>query len=498
MVSVTGSSLRAMTTLSVSRPLAADDDAKRLASASNVAVVLPAGTGKTELIASATGIAGETAGRQLILTHTHAGVHALKARLARLRVEPRSYTLSTIAGWALKWALHYPSISGLPTAEPTSPDEWNAVYRGVRRVLENPHLGASVRASYVGGFVDEYQDCTLEQHQVSLALAELMPLRVLGDPLQGIFGFTGEAIRWSRHVAPTFATFGVETRPWRWTASNPALGRWLLELRNSLLKGQAIDLSAGPTVWGGQAIRSNQIAQCQRVAADESASAVAILKWPHECHEFSKSLGGRFSSMDELEGRDLLQFAKDLDRAVAGHNAAAVFLEMAKKCFTRLPGTVTTMIQNFNKNKPLRITKRTTNISFVKAVSRVAEAPTPTNLLIAAKEMETIPGIFAHRSELWMSVKRSITVQRDEGMATTQEAAVAVRDRTRESGRTAELRTVSRTLLVKGLEYDHALILKADLDQLNAQEFYVAATRGRQTLTVLSDKPVLQFSAPEL
>ena len=485
-----------MTTLSVSRALAAD--AKRLALSSNVAVVLPAGTGKTELIASATGIASETAGRQLILTHTHAGVHALKARLARLRVEPRSYALSTIAGWALKWALHYPSISGLPTAEPTSPDEWNAVYRGVRRVLANPHLAASVRASYVGGFVDEYQDCTLEQHQVSLALTELMPLRVLGDPLQGIFGFTGEAIRWSRDVAPTFATFDVETRPWRWTVSNPELGRWLLELRQSLLKGQAIDLTAGPTVWGGQAIRSNQVAQCQRVAADKAASAVAILKWSHECHELSKSLGGSFSSMDELEGRDLLQFAKDLDRAAAGHDAAVVLLEMARKCFTRLPGTVRTMIQNLNEDKTLGITKRTPNVPFVKAVRRVAEAPTPTNLLIAAEEIETIRGIFAHRSELWMAVKRSITVQRDEGLGTTREAAVAVRDRTRESGRAAEPRTVSRTLLVKGLEYDHALILKTDPDQLNAQEFYVAATRGRRTLTVLSDKPVLQFPAPEL
>ena len=153
-------------------------------------MVLPAGAGKTELIARATGVASETDGRQLILTHTHAGVHALKARLAGVGVEPWSYTLTTIAGWALKWALHYPSISRLTTAEPTSPDEWNAVYEGARRVLANPHLAASVRASYGGGFVDEYQDCTLQQHKLALALAELLPLRVLGDPLQGIFGFT--------------------------------------------------------------------------------------------------------------------------------------------------------------------------------------------------------------------------------------------------------------------------------------------------------------------
>ena len=60
---------------------AADSDARRLASASNAAVVLPAGAGKTELIARATQFASASAGRQLILTHTHAGVHALRARL---------------------------------------------------------------------------------------------------------------------------------------------------------------------------------------------------------------------------------------------------------------------------------------------------------------------------------------------------------------------------------------------------------------------------------
>ena len=98
---------------------------------------------------------------------------------------PQSYTLTTIAGWALKWAVHYPTISGVRSAQPTDTSEWNAVYEGAQRVLANPHLADSVRASYGGGFVDEYQDCTLHQHEISLALSELMPLRVLGDPLQG-------------------------------------------------------------------------------------------------------------------------------------------------------------------------------------------------------------------------------------------------------------------------------------------------------------------------
>ena len=45
----------------------------------NAAVVAPAGHGKTEIITSIAALGR----RALILTHTHAGVHAIRARLKR-------------------------------------------------------------------------------------------------------------------------------------------------------------------------------------------------------------------------------------------------------------------------------------------------------------------------------------------------------------------------------------------------------------------------------
>ena len=475
----------------------ADSDARRLASASNVAVVLPAGAGKTELIARATRFASETAGRQLILTHTHAGVHALRARLARLGVSPQSYRLTTIAGWALMWALHYPSVSGLRTAQPNTQDEWDAVYDGARLVLANPHLASSVRESYGGGFVDEYQDCTLRQHLLSLALAQLMPLRVLGDPLQGIFGFTGDSILWSRDVESSFVPLQVEEHSWRWAESNPKLGEWLLALRQALLQGEPIDLSVAPIGWRPTVSPASQISTSKAVAHDDAASVVAILKWPSQCHSLAKKLGGDFSSMDELESKDLLKHAEAIDIASSGCAVAVELLRIARECVTGLPGTMKTMQTNLEADRLPRVTARTPNVPLVRTVLEVAESPTPANVLAAAETIEAIPGVFVHRSELWRAIKRSIAVQRDEGLDTTLTAAVIVRDRTRENGRAAQQRTVSRTLLVKGLEYDHAMILNAgSLD--DAQNFYVAATRGRRTLNVLSEKRVLQFPQPHL
>ena len=474
----------------------ADCDAHRLASASNVAVVLPAGAGKTELIARATQLASASAGRQLILTHTHAGVHALRARLTRLGVRPQSDALTTIAAWALKWAVHYPTISGVTSPEPTESGEWNAVYEGALRVLSNPHLAASVRASYGGGFVDEYQDCTLHQHAIALALSELIPLRILGDPLQGIFGFTKEPILWSRDVELDFGALEVEERSWRWAETNPELGEWLLELRRALLDGTPIDLASAPVHWRSDVAPGTQVAACKALATDETSSVVAILKWPSQCQNLARRLAGDFSSMDELESKDLLQHAEALDISVSGCEIAAALLRVARECIAKLPATIRTMQTGLEKERLPRITATTGNVPLVRAVLAVAESPTPTNILTAADVIETISGAFVHRVELWRGLKRSIAVQRDEKLATVREAAVIVRDRTRENGRTAQPRTVSRTLLVKGLEYDHSLILNAT--SLNAQDFYVAATRGRRTLTVLSDQPVLRFAPPTL
>ena len=166
--------------------------------------------------------------------------------------------------------------------------------KGVCQVLANPHLASSVRESYGGGFVDEYQDCTLRQHSLSLALAQLLPLRVLGDPLQGIFGFTRESVLWSRDVEPSFMPLQVEEHSWRWAESNPKLGEWLLELREALLGSEPIDLAAAPVEWKPTVSPASQISTSKAVAHDEAASVVAILKWPSQCHSLAKKPGRRF------------------------------------------------------------------------------------------------------------------------------------------------------------------------------------------------------------
>src|SRR6266536_6451530 len=97
-------------TTSPARPTQAvtdSDDARRLADAQACSVVLPAGCGKTELLARAVLHSSTSKASQLVLTHTHAGVHAVTTRLRRLKVPSDAVRVTTIAGWALRIASSY-------------------------------------------------------------------------------------------------------------------------------------------------------------------------------------------------------------------------------------------------------------------------------------------------------------------------------------------------------------------------------------------------------
>jgi DNA helicase-2/ATP-dependent DNA helicase PcrA len=62
-------------------------------------VIAPAGFGKTYLIAEAV---SRSADRQLVLTHTYAGVNALRRKMRDLRARDGAFRVDTIASWALR------------------------------------------------------------------------------------------------------------------------------------------------------------------------------------------------------------------------------------------------------------------------------------------------------------------------------------------------------------------------------------------------------------
>jgi hypothetical protein len=130
----------------------------------------------------------------------------------------------------------------------------------------------------------------------------------------------------------------------------------------------------------------------------------------------------------------------------------------------------------------------------VEVLSAVAQSPGLHAVLAALEAIEQIPQRVLYRRELWREMERALQFHARTPGGSLLDAAWKVRNRTRHAGRAVEHRTISRTLLVKGLEFDHAIILNAaDHD---AKNLYVAMTRSSRSLTVLSSTPTIRRPAP--
>jgi hypothetical protein len=99
---------------------------EQLISAKRAIVVAPAGCGKTELIVKAVSLG--SSGKQLVLTHTHAGVNSLTQRFKRIGVASSKYKVQTIASFALEYSAAFPKTSSFVLGDENL--IWNDIYIG--------------------------------------------------------------------------------------------------------------------------------------------------------------------------------------------------------------------------------------------------------------------------------------------------------------------------------------------------------------------------------
>lgn len=111
------------------------------------------------------------------------------------------------------------------------------------------------------------------------------------------------------------------------------------------------------------------------------------------------------------------------------------------------------------------------------------------HVLVALEGLRQIPKTRVWRRELFYAMLRSLREHSTGKHADLKTAAWEIRNSTRHAGRKLGQRIVSRTVLVKGLEFDHCVIL--DADSLTVKDLYVALTRGAKSLTILSKTQTL-------
>lgn len=458
-------------------------------------VVAPAGFGKTHLIAEAV---SRSSDKQLVLTHTYAGVNVLRRKLRELRVRSEAFRVDTIAGWALRLCVSYPATSSWAINHPSG-DQWTALYHACSALLENEFIRRILRASYAGLYVDEYQDCSATQHRLVLKLARDLPCRLLGDPLQGIFDFNEQPVNWETDVSMSFQRLGELETPHRWNrAGTPAVGTWLATVRERLENGNPIDLTE--TLPGGITfVPVNATADlfriqgntCRYFRSDSSESVVAIHKgnnqYKSKCHVLARNVGGRFSSIEEIEGKSVFSFVRKIQSCQTNQARLKEVIKFATQCMT---GVKTSLPAATVRGEHAVIRSNTPNPSVAIAANAYLADPTSYtlgHLLNAIKGRNDVKTIRADLFNRVMGVLRKQTLH---PQRTLNEAAEEYQAEFRYKGRpTARKKLIGTTLLVKGLEFDHAIVLEAD--SLSTKELYVALTRGAKSLTIISQSPVL-------
>lgn len=456
-------------------------------------VVAPAGFGKTHLIAQAV---SRGQNRQLVLTHTYAGVNVLRRKMRQLGVPYRSFHIDTIASWAFRLCLSYPATSRW-TIERPSGGEWRALYKACSILLDRDFVRRVVRASYGGLYVDEYQDCSAAQHELILKLSRDLPCRVLGDPMQAIFDFDGQPLAWDRDVAANFTRIGDLQTPYRWNqAGSPAIGAWLIGVRRALEKGSPLDLRhnlpPGVTIRHVYAIddlQRIQVYACRSFRCDPQESVVAIHRGNlnDRCHALAKRLGGRFSSIEEIEGKALFLFVENIGRARKNQARLKYALAFARRCMTRVNDNLPAATL---RGEHATIRQNTRNPVAAAAANVYLTAPSSDNMAALFAAITAPNDVRVTRADLFnrtMGVLRKHMLQ---PQLTLVEAAERYHTEFRYRGRpVGRKKLVGTTLLVKGLEFDHAIIL--DAPSLSRKELYVALTRGAKSLTIISSSPVL-------
>ncbi|MBW3642354.1 MAG: UvrD-helicase domain-containing protein [Actinobacteria bacterium] len=461
----------------------------------SASIELPAGCGKTEAAVALTAAAVNVRKRVLLLTHTNAGVTAIRRRLTKHGVDG-PVTVTTIDSFMQRLATSFPSLGPELGVDETHDKYWLRLRAAAVSIAGVQNIRDVLESSYDFVIVDEYQDCSVEQHELVLALAERIPTVILGDPLQAIFGFGGNIlIPWDDVVTAFPAAEPFEIVPHRWRETNPDLGEWLLsEVRPALRDGSEIDLGSAAAIVRGQSDAQARLKVPWRYV-DWPGPVLFVAESPWQAEAFAKSTKGNFPVLEDLGMRNVMRLATELDEATAGTEFATVVLKFILGSTTRVgealgggPNAVTRLVQG-RRFAPRQLGP---NADLQHALNDVIDNPGPTTVLEAMALAHALPDTSCFAEERFRDARDVVGIVERGECRTYRDAATAVRGRKRFSSR-RDRRATAHPGLVKGLEFDVCVVLDADGFQ-SATHLYVALTRGSTTLHLLSSNNALRPS----
>lgn len=459
-------------------------------------VIAPAGYGKTHTISESI---LHTEGKQLILTHTHAGVASIKEKLKKLGVYTASYNVETITSYAQKYVKSFCPKKDTPSQD--IPKEYYPyIIKEATRLIRIKPISDVLTNSYTGLFVDEYQDCTLIQHDFIIAISNLIPTRLLGDYLQGIFDFTGELI--DLEDESTFKKFNVNryelTTPWRWKDKNVNLGNDLKEIREKLINCKEVKLNTFSSI---EFVKINQqyfkdrrsIFYTKIWSLYEEESLLIIHPDSTNINsrlKFIQTFKNKFRLLESIDDKIFYSISKEIDQSSPEHIPILV-RSICLKVFNK------TAVNNWFNDKGLKNKTKLNDKDLIKPIKLLLEEVSENNSMnfkLISKLLEDIsklPKFICYRKELFKSICLSLKKASKEKIS-VHEAMQDSRNMIRMVGRKIHGKCIGTTLLTKGLEFDTVCILHAEKFTC-PKNLYVALTRASKRLIIISQKNTLKI-----
>ena len=483
-------------------------------------LIAPAGYGKTYTIVECLKY---TTGRQLILTHTHAGVAAIKEKIKKSSISANQYNIETISSFAQKYVNSFYVGADIPDQE--KPKEYHPfLIDKAQTIFNSKTIKSVIKATYTGLFVDEYQDCTLHQHKMIMALSESLKTHILGDPLQGIFNFNGDLVDFETDLSDFEKAPDLST-PHRWyqDGNNSELGEKIREIRCFLERQDTIDFSSNDIEglciinvnpddiryprseyrkWLNELISNPQnnpvfdslliiVPEYEEVKPNGVKLPRGNIKDRAQIRaqiDYSKSL----TLLEAIDDKSFYSLAKEIDRLNLSIGKAKNPINKIKKNVLEKIFHKTELNNWFNetglKIKRSETDKMTVN-TLQELINLFVSHPSPENFKKILLMLKNNLKIKYKRDELLHAIVKSLKYSELEGTS-VYVAMKNHRNQIRRSGRKVKGKCIGTTLLTKGLEFDTVAILGAD--KFNCpKHLYVALTRCCKKLIIFSSQNTL-------
>lgn len=455
-----------------------------------VGIVAPAGYGKTEEIAEAV---AACEGKQLVLTHTRVGVAALRDRIKRKKICSEKYEIDTIASFCLKWCKAYPSTAQVQIPDRISEIKYQDIYKGTGRVFSCSWAKSVLQQTYAGIFVDEYQDCTESQHEIFMKLESLIPIRIFGDPLQGIFYWVKDdkIVNWNLFSFKVITPLSI---PWRWEETNKELGLLLDKLRKKIiiaLEGEPVTINIAD-IPGCMTILSstqwNNGLYAYRIKNYNSLVYLTVI--PKRQKSFSQHNGGFFQCDEKKDMAEAEEMIAEIE-SYKKEKKALVFIEMMKRMINGIQAELGSYINNLNKGKS-DFSRMSKHKELGNIIEKICKDDSPEHVLDALRWFGRNNEFKIFRRELFYRIGKTYAYMVEE-KSSLNEAVEALSNQRYFSEKKFEFpRLSSRTVLTKGLEFDCVIIDARD--EMDVRDFYVAMTRAKKHIYIISDARQLSFS----